>query len=90
MKNVLVAAMSLMLLGIGATSVLAGVSPDTDLEIYQDYFKKRFPDFKAENYSLGMYNFNEDKHSQWEAIMEFPPYERCFPCYTFPCPRSPS
>ena len=75
MKNVLVVAVSLMLLGMGATFVHAGVSPDADLKIYQDYFKKRFPDFKAENYSLGMYNFNEDKRSQWEAIMEFPPYE---------------
>jgi sulfur-oxidizing protein SoxA len=75
MKRVLVAAMSLILLGIGAKPVLAEVSPDADLEVYMDYFKKRFPDFRDENYGLGMYNFNADKRSQWEAIMEFPPYE---------------
>jgi sulfur-oxidizing protein SoxA len=75
MKDALVLAMSLMLSGMGTMSVLAEVNPDADLDIYQAYFKKRFPDFTAENYSLGMYNFNDDKRSQWEAIMEFPPYE---------------
>lgn len=75
MKNLLAALTTSILLSIGATHTLAGVSPDADLEIYKKYFKERFPDYTAENYSLGMYNFNDDKRSQWEAIMEFPPYE---------------
>ena len=74
MKNLLLV-LWLVLPGLAVSPVLAEVSPDADLKIYQDYFKKRFPDFTAENYSLGMYNFNEDKRNQWEAIMEFPPYE---------------
>lgn len=75
MKTFIVPAICLAILSTGATPVLAESSPAADLEVYQEYFKKRFPDFTAENYSLGMYNFNEDKRSQWEAIMEFPPYE---------------
>ena len=75
MKYILAAIACLLLPGMGAIPALAEASPDADLEIYRDYFKKRFPDFTAENYSLGMYNFNEDKRSQWEAIMDFPPYE---------------
>jgi sulfur-oxidizing protein SoxA len=75
MKTILISAICLVFLGAGPATVLAESSPAADLQIYQEYFKKRFPDFTAENYSLGMYNFNEDKRSQWEAIMEFPPYE---------------
>lgn len=49
--------------------------PAKDLTIYQEYFKKRFPDFTPEDLSNGMYKFNEDKRTQWQEIMEFPPYE---------------
>ncbi len=67
---------------IAAAWIVAGPMPATvwadpaqDLAIYQDYFKKRFPDLTPEELSNGMYNFNEDKRSQWKDIMEFPPYE---------------
>lgn len=53
----------------------AGVDPASDLRTYQDYFKKKFPGFSPVDFSNGMYNFNMDKRQQWEAIMEFPPYE---------------
>jgi sulfur-oxidizing protein SoxA len=59
--------------GLALSSVIAG--PADDLETYQAYFKQRFPHFTAEDYVRGMYNFNDDKRAQWEAIMEFPPYE---------------
>ena len=74
MKSIILSA---LVLGIMATALMAfaAVNPDADLKSYQAYFKQRFPDYKSENYTLGMYNFNEDKRSQWEAIMEFPPYE---------------
>ncbi|TNG01487.1 MAG: sulfur oxidation c-type cytochrome SoxA [Gammaproteobacteria bacterium] len=75
MKNTLLAAMSLMLLGGGITSVIAASDPEADLKTYKEYFKQKFPDYTAENWGLGMYNFNADKRSQWESIMEFPPYE---------------
>jgi sulfur-oxidizing protein SoxA len=59
--------------GLVMNNVLAG--PQEDLHKYQDFFKQRFPDLSLKDLSYGMYNFNEDKRSQYDAIMEFPPYE---------------
>ena len=76
MKTFFLSVMAVFLIGVGFYAGAAkGVDPDADLEAYKDYFKSRFPKMKAEDYSLGMYNFNEDKRAQREAIMEFPPYE---------------
>lgn len=63
------------LFGVLPMGVIAASNPDADLQIYQEYFKKRFPDLKPKDYPLGMYLFNEDKRAQWQDIMEFPPYE---------------
>lgn len=69
--------LSVSLLALVAITAAAGeaVDPDADLEAYKAYFKQRFPEFGPTEYGLGMYNFNPDKRAQWEAIMEFPPYE---------------
>ncbi|WP_455209095.1 sulfur oxidation c-type cytochrome SoxA [Kaarinaea lacus] len=66
-KGLLVAA----LLVYGA----AVAGPQDDLQRYQEFFKKRFPDMSFADLSYGMYLFNEDKRSQYNDIMEFPPYE---------------
>lgn len=55
------------------TMLYAG--PQEDLAAYQKYFKNKFPKLTPVDLSNGMYNFNEDKRSQWEDIMTFPPYE---------------
>jgi sulfur-oxidizing protein SoxA len=65
----LLAVTTLMICG----TIYAG--PTEDLQRYQDYFKERFPDFSTVDFSNGLYNFNEDKRSQYSDIMEFPPYE---------------
>jgi len=49
--------------------------PEEDLTRYQKFFKERFPDLTPVDLSNGLYNFNEDKLSQYRDIMEFPPYE---------------
>lgn len=67
--STLVAVAALMICG----TIYAG--PTEDLKRYQDYFKERFPDFSMVDFSNGLYNFNEDKRSQYSDIMEFPPYE---------------
>jgi sulfur-oxidizing protein SoxA len=59
-------------------SVLCSYSfagPEDDLQRYREFFKERFPDKSLVDLSYGMYNFSEDKRSQYEDIMEFPPYE---------------
>jgi sulfur-oxidizing protein SoxA len=49
--------------------------PNEDLQKYQAFFKERFPELNLAALSNGMYNFSEDKRSQYNDIMEFPPYE---------------
>ena len=74
-KTFFLYAMAVFLIGVGFYAGAAkGLDPDADLEAYKDYFKTRFPKMKPEDYSLKMYNFNEDKRAQREEIMEFPPY----------------
>ncbi|MCP4043047.1 MAG: sulfur oxidation c-type cytochrome SoxA [Gammaproteobacteria bacterium] len=74
-KYLLALATALLLLGIGSTAATAGVDPEADLKAYKAYFKERFPSYGPREFSLGMYNYNDDKRAQYEAIMEFPPYE---------------
>jgi len=64
----------MLLLDIGCTAAAADVDPDADLKAYRAYFKERFPHYGPEEFNLGMYNYNDDKRAQWEAIMEFPPF----------------
>jgi sulfur-oxidizing protein SoxA len=73
MTRTLVIPAALSLTMIVSGSVLAG--PDEDLKAFQDYFQQKFPELTLEDLSNGMYNFDADKRAQWEAIMEFPPYE---------------
>ena len=56
-----------------SNKALAG--PQEDLHRYQDYFKHKFPELSLADLSYGMYNFNDDKRGQYDAIMEFPPFE---------------
>jgi len=74
-KHLLMLVTAIFLLGIGCFSATAATDPEADLAAYDAYFESRFPNFGPEEYGLGMYNFNDDKRAQWEAIMEFPPYE---------------
>jgi len=66
----LVVLMVVTFIGSGAKA-----GPQEDLQRYQDYFKERFPDMSLVDLSYGMYMFSEDKRSQYNDIMEFPPYE---------------
>ncbi len=58
-----------------ASAGVTRAGPQEDLQIYQDFFKKRFPTLSVEDLSNGAYSFSEDKKKQWLDIMEFPPYE---------------
>ncbi|WP_455205657.1 sulfur oxidation c-type cytochrome SoxA [Kaarinaea lacus] len=54
---------------------ICNAGPAEDLQSYQNFFKQRFPEMSLQDLSKGMYNFSDDKRSQYEDIMEFPPYE---------------
>lgn len=72
MKKTLLIALTLTTtVTIASTST---VDPEQSRQLLVDYFKKKHPDIKFENYKLGAYNYSADKYSQWEAVEDFPPY----------------
>jgi len=48
--------------------------PQSDLEIYQRFFKQKYPDIPFMQFADGAYALNEQMRQNWEAIEEFPPY----------------
>ncbi|KAA0445402.1 MAG: sulfur oxidation c-type cytochrome SoxA [Candidatus Thioglobus sp.] len=46
-----------------------------DINAFQKHFNRSFPKLSLNNFSKGPYAMNEDKKSQFDAIMEFPPFE---------------
>lgn len=56
-------------------SLTAHAGPTEDLAKYQRYFKQKFPDVPYTDYINGIYSLHKGKRNEWEAIMEFPPYE---------------
>lgn len=46
-----------------------------DIDAFQNHFKKRFPELSLNDFSKGPYSMSEDKRLQFDAIMEFPPFE---------------
>ena len=52
---------------------MAGVKQD--VKDFQGYFLKTFPNLSLQDFQDGPYAMNEDKKSQFDAIMEFPPFE---------------
>ena len=61
-------------LGILMGSVTANAGPEEDRLKVVNYFKNKYPDMKTEDYVLGALAFDPDAKSQYDSIMEFPPY----------------
>ena len=49
--------------------------PVAETAVFRNYFVKKFPDVKLEEFVNGPYALNEDMRRQWQAIDQFPPYE---------------
>lgn len=49
--------------------------PAADAKAFRDYFVKKFPAVKLEDFVNGPYSMNEDMRRQWQEKEEFPPYE---------------
>jgi sulfur-oxidizing protein SoxA len=73
MKKWLIITAALSILA-GATSVTVA-GPEEDRKVYQDYYKKRFPDIPFDDFANGLYSLDSNLRAQWESIEEFPPYE---------------
>ncbi len=63
--------------GLSAESgfTLETVDPEADRLALQNYYQQRFPGVPLEDYVNGIYAIDPESRKQWDALMEFPPYE---------------
>ncbi|MFQ5755551.1 MAG: sulfur oxidation c-type cytochrome SoxA [Acidiferrobacterales bacterium] len=75
MKSLLIALTAVGIL-VG-TPIEAHADPVQDLQAFQDFFRKRFPDVPFDEFSNGLYALPaaQEQRAQWEQIMQLPPYE---------------
>jgi len=71
------AAFVLTALCAGPPQAFAAETPDpvADARAFRDYFTRKFPQVKLEDFVNGPYSMNADMHRQWEEKEQFPPYE---------------
>src|SRR5689334_25026146 len=62
---------------LAASAIAAPDKPDpaADARAFQNFFTRKFPKVKHEDFVNGPYSMNEDLHKQWEEKEQFPPYE---------------
>jgi len=72
MKKLLLALVGIGLL-TGSNITLA--TPEQDRQQTLEHFKKKFPAVTFDNYVFGALAFDADTMSQYNSIMEFPPYD---------------
>jgi len=49
--------------------------PAAEAKAFRDYFVKKFPKVKLDDFVNGPYSMNEDMRKQWQQKEQFPPYE---------------
>lgn len=62
-------------LGIALGAATVHASPEHDRQELIKYFTTKYPNVKLEDYVYGALAFDPDSKSQYDAIMEFPPFE---------------
>ena len=72
MKKLLIAVTALATLG---STLTANATPQSDLKEFRNYYFKKFPGVKLQDYGNGIYSIDEARKFEWEAMEEFPPYE---------------
>ena len=58
-----------------AAGAADGPDPAADAKAFRNYFVRKFPNVKLEDFVNGPYALNEDMRRQWEDKEQFPPYE---------------
>jgi sulfur-oxidizing protein SoxA len=51
------------------------IDPPAEARAFRDFFVKKFPQVKLDDFVNGPYSMNEDMRRQWQEKEEFPPYE---------------
>lgn len=72
--------MKIALLGLIGVGLAAGMSgaiaaPEQDRQDFINYYTKKYPNVKLDDYVYGALAFDADSKAQYDAIMEFPPFE---------------
>jgi len=62
-------------LGIALGAATALASPEADRQEMIKYYTSKYPNVKIEDYVFGALAFDADSKSQYDAIMEFPPFD---------------
>jgi sulfur-oxidizing protein SoxA len=62
-------------LGIALGVVSAHASPEKDRQEMVKYYTEKYPNIKLEDYVYGALAFDADSKAQYDAIMEFPPFD---------------
>jgi sulfur-oxidizing protein SoxA len=78
MKTLLKITAAALAVGLAAPALHAAdpaASAEAQAQEFREFFYKRFPDIKPEDYIYGVYALNPDARAQFEAMNEFPPYE---------------
>ncbi len=80
MRSLISLASTAFIFGVLALVAHAAPAADTpdpaaDAKAFRDYFVKKFPNVKQNDFVNGPYSMNEDMRRQWKEKEEFPPYE---------------
>jgi sulfur-oxidizing protein SoxA len=64
-----------VLLLADAAALADSTDPAAEARAFRDYFFRKFPNVKPDDFVNGPYALNEDMRRQWEEKEQFPPYE---------------
>ena len=73
MRLLLISLAALLL--ANAAAIADGADPAAEARAFRDYFFRKFPNVKPDEFANGPYALNEDMRRQWEEKEQFPPYE---------------
>jgi L-cysteine S-thiosulfotransferase len=77
MRVLIQSALAALALALLAQPASASDAPDpvADAKAFRDFYVKKFPTLKLDDFVNGPYSMNEDMRRQWEEKEQFPPYE---------------
>ena len=64
-------------LGIVFGAMAANADPEADRMKMINYLEHKYPEVKPADYIYGALAYDPDAKSQYDSIMEFPPFHRC-------------
>jgi L-cysteine S-thiosulfotransferase len=77
MRVLIQSALAALALALLVQPAPASDAPDpvADAKAFRDFYVKKFPKLKLDDFVNGPYSMNEDMRRQWEEKEQFPPYE---------------